>query len=451
MGLYGRIHCSLNLLLEGKMIKLSTPFRFVVIIIIGLFASEVIVMGVIGTMEAMPYLRLSILDAALMILLATPFLYFFSLRPLLKVINEREAEIKQREQNELALRRSEEKFRALADWTYDWEIWQDPQGVIVYTSPSCERITGYHPEDFIAYPNLLIQIVHPTDRPFYEEHLEVIHNESVGPLIVEYRILSQDGSEHWIEHICRPLYGKENQYLGRRISNREITLRKRAEMDVKGREQKEKMLTQTIHTMQMDIARDLHDTVGQNISYLRMKLDHIVEKEFLTDPDIAQDIKRMSEVANESYDMIRGTLTVLQSEDATDLSRLFARYAAQIEERSTFKFDFASHGNPKPLSANQMRQLFYVFREILSNIEKHSNASHVSLDLTWEEKFMTFVIFDNGRGFDSADLHSGHYGLQFIRDRLESLNGSISIYSEVGSGADIIIQVPYESSTISPE
>ncbi len=433
------------------MIKLSTPFRFVVIIIIGLFASEVIVMGVIGTMEAMPYLRLSILDAALMILLATPFLYFFSLRPLLKVINEREAEIAQREKNELALRRSEEKFRALADWTYDWEIWQDPQGVIVYTSPSCERITGYHPEDFIAYPNLLIQIVHPTDRPFYEEHLEVIHNESVGPLIVEYRILSQDGSEHWIEHICRPLYGKENQYLGRRISNREITLRKRAEMDVKGREQKEKMLTQTIHTMQMDIARDLHDTVGQNISYLRMKLDHIVEKEFLTDPDIAQDIKRMSEVANESYDMIRGTLTVLQSEDATDLSRLFARYAAQIEERSTFKFDFASHGNPKPLSANQMRQLFYVFREILSNIEKHSNASHVSLDLTWEEKFMTFVIFDNGRGFDSADLHSGHYGLQFIRDRLESMNGSISIYSEVGSGADIIIQVPYESSTISPE
>ena len=350
----------------------------------------------------------------------------------------------ERKRAETALVKSEEKFRALADWTYDWETWQDPLGNIVYTSPSCERITGFRTEDFIADPNLLMRIIHPDDRPFYEKHQQVLHNESIGPLNVEYRIIARDGSEHWIEHICRSLYGKDSRYLGRRVSNRDITERKRAEKDIKEREQKENMLTKTIHTMQMDIARDLHDTVGQNISYLRMKLVYMVEKGLLTDPDIALDIKRMSEVANESYDMIRGTLAVLQSEDASDLSHIFARYAAKIEERSTFKIDFASHGKPKPISANQMRQLFYVFREALSNIEKHSNASQVSLDLTWDEEYMTLVIFDNGRGFDSTNPHSGHYGLQFIRDRLELLNGSISIYSAIGSGADIIIQVPYE-------
>ncbi len=350
----------------------------------------------------------------------------------------------ERKRADNALVESEEKFRTLADWTYDWENWLDPQGKVVYTSPSCGRITGFSPEDFMNDPNLLLQIIHPDDRQFYEEHTQVIHDQSIGPLSVEYRIIAKDGSEHWIEHICRPLYGKDNRYLGRRVSNRDITERKLAEEAIKEHEQKESLLAQAIHTMQMDIARDLHDTVGQNISYLRMKLDHMVENELLTDPDLALDIKRMNEVANESYDMIRGTLIVLQSEDAHDLSLLFARYAAQIEARSMFKVDFASHGKPKPVSSDQMRQLFYVFREILSNIEKHANASQVALDLTWDEDRMTLVIFDNGRGFDSTDPHSGHYGLQFIKDRMDSINGSVSIYSTIDSGSEIIIQVPYE-------
>jgi two-component system nitrate/nitrite sensor histidine kinase NarX len=196
--------------------------------------------------------------------------------------------------------------------------------------------------------------------------------------------------------------------------------------------------------MQMDIARDLHDTVGQNISYLRLKLDHIVERNLVADPNVAQDIKNMSEVANESYDMMRGTLAALQAEDAADLSHLFARYASQIEERSKFMIEFANHGQPRMVSAIQMRQLFYVFREILSNIEKHADASQVSIDMTWDEEYITLVVFDNGRGFDSTDPHSGHYGLRFIQDRLASLNGTISIYSAIGSGSEIIIQVPCE-------
>ncbi len=501
---------------------ISAPTRFIALIMAGLFIAELVTMGFIGALDSLSYLRLSIIDATLMILLATPLLYFFSLRPLLKVISERETEIAQRKQvesqlrvqttaletaangvivtdkqgkilwanpafarmtgysvvevlgqtpnflnsgvhdsgfyknlwetilsgnvwqgettnrrkdgsryideqtitpvfnsageiqnfiaiqqdvtdrkrGEAALRESEQKFRTFVDWTYDWEIWLDPQGNIIYSSPSSGRITGFSFEDFVADPNLMLRMIHPDDRLFYEEHQQSVHNESIGPLNVEYRIIDRDGNEHWIEHICRPLYGIDNRYLGRRISNRDITERKQAEEDIRERDRKANLLTQTIHTMQMDIARDLHDTVGQNISYLRMKLDYLVEKGIHTDPEIALDVKRMSDVANESYDMMRGTLAVLQSEDANDLSLLFARYAAQIEERSTFKIDFASHGKPKPVSANQMRQLFYVFREVLSNIEKHASASQVSLDLTWDEEFMTLVIFDNGRGFE---------------------------------------------------
>ncbi len=50
---------------------------------------------------------------------------------------------------------SEEYFRLIADFTYDWEMWLGPGGKCLYVSPSCERITGYSPEAFRSAPGLL--------------------------------------------------------------------------------------------------------------------------------------------------------------------------------------------------------------------------------------------------------------------------------------------------------
>jgi len=138
-------------------------------------------------------------------------------------------DITTRKQAETALVESEEKFRTLVNWTYDWEKWVDPQGNIVYSSPSCERISGYLPEKFISDSTLLFRIVHPDDRKSYEEHRQLVHDELAGVNELEYRIIAHDGTEHWLEHICRPLFSKENRYLGRRISTRDITERKQYE------------------------------------------------------------------------------------------------------------------------------------------------------------------------------------------------------------------------------
>ncbi len=549
------------------MLKHSFPSRLVILIIVGLFIAEMISMGIIALIDSISYLQLATIDSLLLILFATPLLYYFSFRPLLQVISEREAEIGRRQQIEMqlrvqttaletaangvmitdkqgkiiwanqafarmsgysveelpgqrpnllksgiqpsefyknlwetilaghvwhgeitnrrkdgshyvgeltispvfnssseiesfiaiqqdvterrqaetALRKSEEKFRNLLDWTYDWEIWTDAQDKVMYNSPSCERITGYHPDDFINNPELLRVIVHPDDRAIFEDHVSHSHDEMVGAIHVEYRIIARDGSEHWIGHNCRPLYGADGRYLGRRVSNRDVTGQKRSEEEIWESNQKEKMLTETIHTMQINIARDLHDTVGQNISYLRLKLDHLSGVNLQEEMDVQKEIRSMSKVANESYDLVRGTLAVLQSESVADLFRVFVRYGKQIEERSTIKIDFASDGEEKLLSANQMRQLFYIFREALSNIEKHAKASRVLIKMIWADDHLTLVVFDNGRGMEEAVIKfDSHYGLKFMKERAELLNGTISIDSEVGAGTNIMITIPYE-------
>jgi signal transduction histidine kinase len=288
------------------------------------------------------------------------------------------------------------------------------------------------------------QIIHPDDHQGFQEHHQTVHNETVGTSRIEYRIIARDGTERWVDHICRPIFDKDDRYLGRRVSNRDITNRKLAEQEIQKRNERENMLVQTIHTMQMDIARDLHDTIGQNVSYLRMKLDHLSEKRPQTQTEMDAEIKNMFGAASETYDLMRGTLALLNSENSTDLLELFRRYAEQISVRSTFEIDFAHYGKPRTLTANQMRHLFYVFREALSNIEKYANASQVSMEITWDDDYLVFVIFDNGLGFDTNQLEStGHYGIQSMQKRAAQLNGSLQIYSIPGSGTNIVLRMPY--------
>ncbi|OGO62421.1 MAG: hypothetical protein A2029_06000 [Chloroflexi bacterium RBG_19FT_COMBO_47_9] len=109
----------------------------------------------------------------------------------------------------------------------------DTQGNIGYTSPSCERISGYTVDEFIKDPNLLMRIIHPGERQMIDDHQTVIHETSADPITLEYRIIARDGSEHWIEHICRPVFGHDGGHLGRRISNRDITKRKQAEEELR--------------------------------------------------------------------------------------------------------------------------------------------------------------------------------------------------------------------------
>jgi PAS domain S-box-containing protein len=355
-------------------------------------------------------------------------------------------DIAEHKQAENAIRASEEKFRTLVDWTYDWEMWLDPRGYIVYTSPSCERITGYSPEEFIADPDLLIRIVHPDDWRSFEEHHRLIHDASAGPIRIEYRSISRDGSEHWIEHVCRPLFGPDSRYLGRRVSNRDITERKLTEKKIIEQNRKELVLTQTIQTIQTEIARDLHDTLGQNISFLRMNLEHLSEAQWSDPADVKIKIHSMTKAANESYELIRAMLGILQSGNSADPLSLFTRHAEQVAKRSSAQIDVTSLGHPQQLSPPQIRQLFYIFREALSNIEKYANAGRVSGEFIWEEHALTFGISDNGSGFDPDAIQTrDHYGLRFMRERAELLQGSFSIQSAPRQGTKITVIVPYEN------
>jgi PAS domain S-box-containing protein len=123
---------------------------------------------------------------------------------------------------------NEELFRTVADFTYDWEYLMDPAGNFVYMSPSCERITGYRPEEFKKDPGLIFEITHPNDREMFERHVrsELTAKDHIS---LKFRIINRNGEERWISHICQRVYNNEGLFVGRRASNRDDTERELVE------------------------------------------------------------------------------------------------------------------------------------------------------------------------------------------------------------------------------
>jgi diguanylate cyclase (GGDEF)-like protein/PAS domain S-box-containing protein len=134
----------------------------------------------------------------------------------------------------LALRESEEKYRLVANFTYDWEAWHAPDGTYRYVSPSCERISGHSAQEFLTNPDLMLKITHSADRPMVSAHYHASNDEvQEGDMEFDFRIIKPDGNIRWISHSCTAVFGDDGKWLGRRESNRDITDRKQAEQGLK--------------------------------------------------------------------------------------------------------------------------------------------------------------------------------------------------------------------------
>ena len=146
-------------------------------------------------------------------------------------------DITERRRAEDALRQSELTLRTVADYTYDWEYWRNATGNIVWVSPSCERVTGYTAQQFLANAGLQLAIVHPDDRQRYAEHLREHDDAGTNVANLDFRIIHKDGHVVWISHHCVNIATAEGICLGRRISNRDITDRKGYEIALAEREE----------------------------------------------------------------------------------------------------------------------------------------------------------------------------------------------------------------------
>ncbi len=126
------------------------------------------------------------------------------------------------------LQDSKKLFKTISDVATDWILWQNPDGEIIYTSPACERITGYSEQELQENPELIRQMVHPEDLETWMVH---VHDATLQQDLsgIQFRIVTREGEIKWIDHTCLPVYGEKDEFVGIRSSNTDITSRKKTE------------------------------------------------------------------------------------------------------------------------------------------------------------------------------------------------------------------------------
>jgi two-component system nitrate/nitrite sensor histidine kinase NarX len=195
------------------------------------------------------------------------------------------------------------------------------------------------------------------------------------------------------------------------------------------------------------IARNLHDTLGQNISYLRFKLDQLTAGDVLEEiSDIRHDLERMREIADEAYGQVRATLEDLQIGSNLDLGKAILEYADLLGRRAGFQVHLAVNGRPHTLSDDVKRQLLYIGREALNNIEKHAHAHNVHVELLWTHEALSLSISDDGAGFDSSSAPpEGHFGIKIMRERANDIQATLQMSSRIGYGTQVNLWMPFNA------
>lgn len=193
-----------------------------------------------------------------------------------------------------------------------------------------------------------------------------------------------------------------------------------------------------------NFSRDLHDTLGQNLAYLRLKLEEFSSSDSIDQVrGVKGEMKNLLDVADESLGLVRGMLSVLGTETQVNIERLMREHGAIVGERAGFSVSVNRQGEPRYLLPQIQRQVIFLYREALSNIERHAEASKVEVTLQWGENDLCVQIQDNGRGFDPQQADTNHhFGLAIMRERAEMLQGKFEVCSSSQAGTLIQFWVP---------
>ena len=350
-----------------------------------------------------------------------------------------------------ALKKSEERYRTVADFTYDWELWVDPSGALIYVSPSCERITGYTAEEFKNWDGLMEKITHPDDRDLYRQHDRQSSKDKTNSLHCSFRIRTRSGEERWISHWCVPVFNQAGEFLGRRASNRDVTERRKVEEELGVYHERLRSMTAQLTLIEererRQIATDLHDGIGQSLALSQIKAEQI--RAAATDPEQARAMDMVISLIEKVIRDVR-TLTFEISPQTLyeiGLPAALEELAEQYQEEYGIRIGFWDDGRPRPLGNDARAAVYRAVREIMINAIKHAGAEAMEVILKEVGGRLQIQVVDNGEGFDPAAADevaqkNKSFGLFSMRERLGFLGGEIHIDSKPGRGTKVTISVP---------
>jgi signal transduction histidine kinase len=217
---------------------------------------------------------------------------------------------------------------------------------------------------------------------------------------------------------------------------------------------RQKLRTSAVLEDRNRIARELHDTLEQELAGITMQLDLAVDS-FQRAPRVAQ--QALETARNMSrHSMVEARRSVwdlrCQMLEDGDLVSALAQIVEPLVPREHAQVDFKVKGSPVRLPETVEMNLLRIGQEAVANAVKHGLARRVCIELRYAPTSICLTVSDDGQGFSSSQPSpTGHFGLLDMRERAQSMGSQLSVESEPGSGTRIAVEVPVHPPELTDE
>jgi PAS domain S-box-containing protein len=356
-------------------------------------------------------------------------------------------DITDRKKIEEELRESEARYRMLVETSPDSILVVALNGNVLMSNRQATALTGYEYKTEIIGQNILDWIVSQDQPRIVKNLLKTIKTGFIKKFDCTAR--KKDGTLFSLEMNASLIVDTQRTPKAFIAVLRDITDRKEAEEKIIKSQQKLRALATHLNSIREEektqIAREIHDELGQSLTALKMDIFWLGKKFSKEQKPLTKKTKSMEKLIEQTIKTVKRISTELRPGMLDDLG-LPATLEWQADEfhRHT-RIPCRVTISPANITVNreQATVLFRIFQETLTNIARHAKATRVTVSLIKKKGWLTLTVNDNGKGITPKQINAvNSLGLIGIRERALSLGGKSEIKGIKGKGTTVIISIP---------
>jgi len=290
-------------------------------------------------------------------------------------------------------------------------------------------------------------LVHPDERKILEDIVVKRLEGKPVPHQYEVRRITKDGRSIWCEMMATVI-----QYKGKRAIMGNVidtTERRLAENAIKKSEEQLRNLTTYLQKVgeieRTNIAREIHDELGQTLTVLKMDLTWLRKRLPEEQNSLREKTDGMFQLINKTIQTVKKISTELRPGllDDLGLGAAIEWQAEEFQQRTGIQCNIIIE--PKDITFDKDRNtaIFRILQETLTNIARHADATEVNLSLKQREGQIELKVRDNGIGITEDQISNPKsFGLIGIRERVKIFDGNNTLKGTPGKGTVMTIKIP---------
>lgn len=357
-----------------------------------------------------------------------------------------------RKKGEELLMESELRLQTILD-TYGGPVYaKDKEGRYFVWNATCVKLSGYSMASALGKK---VEELFPAEaaRVSKQRDMEVFSSKKAMQFEWEWQGMTENKI---YSVILFPMFNSRGEVYGSCGMGLDITTLKEMERNLRGfnaaleqevaqRTAQLRDLAEHLNTVReterIEIAREIHDELGQQMTVLKMDVSWLKKKLPDLGAPITEKVDDLIEMTSQCINTIRKIASRLRpvSLDILGLTAAIEWQLKELEKRSNIKTKFVHANVPASLSEKMKTTIFRILQESLTNVARHANADNVIVHLTCENNTIELKVEDNGQGFDMNKTTARTLGILGMNERAAAINGVFKVDSIQGRGTTVTV------------